>query len=214
MRTYIVEPADSPGKIAVKFAECPKCSRDLILANADKKRVVVHANGYLTFESLTPGETLVLPEKWFDPGFDLLPPAYFASLPYADGVTPSPFGADAPVILGHFKALDVAAEKLRALASLNDQAFARSIGDVAEALDHAVEPALYESNEAASRRAFSAKEMVRFAVPAAKMFTAFAASGVSTAGVRSDVLEAFGAALDHARHALGDLYGAVQPSKR
>jgi hypothetical protein len=76
-----------------------------------------------------------------------------------------------------------------------------------------VEPALYESNEAASRRAFSAKEMVRFAVPAAKMFTAFAASGVSTAGVRSDVLQAFEAALTHARYALGDLYATAQPPK-
>jgi hypothetical protein len=43
---------------------------------------------------------------------ELLPPAYYGSLPYADGVTPSPFGELAPIVLRDFFALDEADERL------------------------------------------------------------------------------------------------------
>ena len=214
MRTYVVQPGDSPASIAAKNgAECPKCSRDLTLANSHKA-TVTHPNGYITFESLAPGEVLILPEKWFEPRFELLPPAYFGSLPYADGVTPSPFGTAAPGILRDFRALDVAADKLRVLIEVDDRAFANSVGDVAEAIDVAVRPALSSSNEAASRYAFSAKEAVRAAIPSSKMFMAFAASGLSTAEARADVQNALASALTNAQHAIHDLYATTQPEHR
>lgn len=212
MRTYTVRPGDSPASIASRdeHASCPKCAKDLILANGHKE-TVVHPNGFISFKELRVGEVLNLPEKWFDPGFDLLPPAYFASLPYADGVTPSPFGEDAPGILRDFRALDVAAEKLRALTAMENQAFAKNVSDVAEAIDAAVEPALHSAIEMAARQAFSAKEAVRAAIPSSKMFTAFLSTGISTAKARADVLQALTAALSNARYALKERYGAVQP---
>src|ERR1700676_3271271 len=165
MRTYVVKPGDSPGSIASQdqHASCPKCSVDLVRANPGKS-AVTHPNGYITFASLQPGEVLNLPDKWFDPAFDLLPPAYFGSLPYADGVTPSPFGAAAPGILRDFRALDVAANKVRALAEMDDPMFAKSVADVAEALDAAAGPALGRS-----RYAQAAREAVRLAIPSSKM---------------------------------------------
>ena len=69
------------------MAGCPKCSRDLIAVNPHKK-TRTYPNGFVTFVDLRPGEVLNLPEKWFDGSMDALPPEYYASLPYADGVTP------------------------------------------------------------------------------------------------------------------------------
>jgi len=87
MRVYEVQQGDSPAKIAIQFAGCPKCAHDLVRANPHKP-AMMHPNGFLTFQSLSPGEQLHLPEKWFNGELDALPPSYFASLPYADGVTP------------------------------------------------------------------------------------------------------------------------------
>ena len=87
MRIYEVQQGDSPAKIAIQFAGCPKCAHDLVRANAHKP-TVTYPNGFLTFQSLLPGERLYLPEKWFNGELDALPPSYFASLPYADGATP------------------------------------------------------------------------------------------------------------------------------
>lgn len=89
MREYVVQPGDSPAKIAISFAQCPKCARDLVLSpgNSHKDRVT-HPNGFVTFKELRAGERLELPEKWFDGSMDELPNSYFQALPYADGVTP------------------------------------------------------------------------------------------------------------------------------
>jgi len=87
MRIYEVKEGDSPGKIAGEFAGCMKCSRDLIAANPHKA-TVTYPNGYVTFKELREGEKLNLPDKWWSKEFDELPPAYFASLPHPDGVTP------------------------------------------------------------------------------------------------------------------------------
>lgn len=215
MRVYVVQPGDSPAGIASRddMAGCPKCSADLVRANPHKA-TIVHPNGFVSFKELRVGEQLRIPDKWFDPAFDLLPPAYFASLPYADGVTPSPFGDAAPGVLRDFRALDVAADKLRALASMDEQAFAKGVSDVAEALDAAAQPALRSSNEAAARFAFSAKEAVRAAIPSAKMLTAFAATGLSTEKMRTKVLQAFATALSNAQHAMGELYATMQPQEQ
>ncbi len=86
MRNYVVQPGDSPAKIAIQFAGCPRCTIDLIRANAHKP-AVRHPNGFLSFQDLSVGEKLVLPDKWFSKEFDELPPSYFAALPHPDGVT-------------------------------------------------------------------------------------------------------------------------------
>lgn len=89
MRTYVVRAGDSPASIAAQdhHAACPKCSVDLIRANPEKK-TVRYPNGFVTFKDLRVGEVLRLPEKWFDGTLDRMPREYFASLPYANGVTP------------------------------------------------------------------------------------------------------------------------------
>jgi len=69
------------------MAGCPKCSRDLVLANPHKE-TVAHPNGFLTFKEMRAGEVLNLPDKWFDGTLDQMPVSYFASLPHADGITP------------------------------------------------------------------------------------------------------------------------------
>ena len=90
MRTHVVQAGDSPAKLAISFAGCPKCARDLILSpgNAHKERVV-HPNGFISWKDLRVGESIELPEKWFNGELDRMPQSYFDSLPYADGVTPS-----------------------------------------------------------------------------------------------------------------------------
>src|ERR1700690_2260859 len=85
-RQYVVEPGDSPAKIAIKFAGCPKCGSALA-KNNPQKATVTYPNGFVTFKELRVGEVLNLPDSWFNGEHDALPPEYFKSLPYADGVT-------------------------------------------------------------------------------------------------------------------------------
>jgi hypothetical protein len=201
MRTYVVQPGDSPAGIASRddMAGCPKCARDLILSNPGKE-TVIYPNGFISFKELRVGEELCLPDKWFDhASFDLYPPAYFASLPYADGVTPSPFGDAADGILRDFRALDVAANKLRALTGMDDQAFANNVSDVAAAIDAAAQPAIGSSIVRAAQCAQTAQEAARWAT----------ASVVTKS--RIDVHNVLTTALSNARYALKELYGTMQP---
>ena len=101
MRTYVVRPGDSPASIAARdeHAGCPKCAIDLVDANPHKPAQHL-ANGYRTFKELRVGETLNLPDKWFDGRHDALPPSYFKSLASPDGVTRGLGLADAPFGLG------------------------------------------------------------------------------------------------------------------
>jgi hypothetical protein len=198
MRTYIVQPNDSPGSIAASKAGCPKCSRDMVLhhGNSSKPRVV-HPNGYVTFESLTPGEQLVLPDKWFEPWFDELPPAYFGSLPYADGVTPSPFGTVANVVLGDYSALEVAAHKVVDLATMDDSAFSAHVDAAGAALGAVMQKVVDGSNPSASARAMSVQNTVRWA-------SEHKAS-------RSEAQTALTMAVADARSALNSFYSTLQP---
>jgi hypothetical protein len=208
MRSYVVKQGDSPGSIAVEFASCPKCSRDLVLhlGNAHKP-IVTHPNGYVTFKSLRVGETLRLPDKWFEPRFELLPPCYFASLPYADGVTPSPFGEKAPVILRHFRALDVAADKFNRLADLNNESFVAGANDAADAINLAVEPA------AATDRGRATMEALKQAVRRCQMLKMSLDMNATEfpAKARAEVQKALETALTNAQHAMSDFYATIQP---
>ena len=84
MRPYTVQPGDSPASIAIAFAGCPKCARDLVKANPAKP-TIIYPNGYETFVELAAGERLALPDKWFSGELDALPPSYFEALPSVDG---------------------------------------------------------------------------------------------------------------------------------
>ncbi len=100
MRTYTVAANDSPASIAARFAGCPRCGSDLIGANPSKPAVTL-PNGFRTFQSLRIGETINLPEAWFNGQHDALPAAYFARLPNADGVS---FGVgDAAIAQGRWQ---------------------------------------------------------------------------------------------------------------
>ncbi len=195
MRVYVVVAGDSPAGIASRdsMAGCPKCCRDMVLhpGNAHKERVV-HPNGFVSFKELRVGEKLVLPDKWFEPRFELLPPAYFASLPYHNGVTPSPFGELAPQVLHDFKALDVAADKLRAFTESGV-----SIGVVVEAIRVAVQPAIDSTIASATQYARDAQEDLRYVTSAATS--------------HSEVRNALESALTNAQHAIHDLYATLQP---
>jgi len=80
VRNYVVQPGDSPAKIAITYAGCPKCVADLVDANPHKPNVTL-AGGYRTFSALGVGESLNLPDKWFDGTLDRLPQQYFDALP-------------------------------------------------------------------------------------------------------------------------------------
>ena len=99
MRIYVVQAGDSPARIASRddMAGCPRCSIDLIRANAHKP-AVKHPNGFLSFRDLSVGETLWLPDKWFSGELDALPPSYFAALPHPDGVTLSKVQRQAGIV--------------------------------------------------------------------------------------------------------------------
>jgi hypothetical protein len=135
MRAYEVEPGDSPAKIAIKYAGCPKCTIDLVRANPHK-RAVVHPNGFQTFESLKIGEVLNLPAKWFDGSMDALPKSYYAALPHADGRTPGALSQEATVLDVSPTLLGAAQNAAAALAA--DPNYCASVGQVGSAVNAAV----------------------------------------------------------------------------
>jgi hypothetical protein len=133
VRQYEVQPGDSPASIAAAHAGCPKCARDLIGVNAHKE-TVTYPNGFVTFKELRRGEKLNLPDKWWTKEFDELPPAYFAALPYADGVTP---GKGIGVGGAPYSAALVAAAKA-ADAALEPGGYCTEVARVGSAVNSAV----------------------------------------------------------------------------
>lgn len=140
-REYVVRPGDSPAQIAIAHAGCPKCAIDLVRANPHKP-TRVFPNGFVTFNELRPGEKLTLPDKWFDGRLDTRPPAYFAALPYADGVTPSTLGSAAAGVLSDYAALDRAAAQVGALSTMGDSAFHAAADSAGDAITAAVQETL------------------------------------------------------------------------
>ncbi len=142
MRSYVVQPGDTPAKIASRenMAGCPKCSIDLVRANPHKP-TVRHPNGFLTFRELRVGETLRLPDKWWSKEFDALPPEYFKALPHPDGVTPSKLGALAAGVLGSYSQLDAAMMAVSSLATKDDRSFYADLDGAASLVDESVREA-------------------------------------------------------------------------
>jgi hypothetical protein len=98
VRVYTVADGDTPENIAARpeMAGCPRCSRDLILANPHRPHAR-QANGYLTFvDPLVAGERLWIPDKWRDEVLDALPKSYFENLPDPMGLGQLP--QDVPVL--------------------------------------------------------------------------------------------------------------------
>jgi len=140
VRQYTVRPGDSPAQIAIDHVGCPKCGIDLVGANTHKEHVV-YPNGFKTFKALSAGETINLPDKWFNGDLETRPNAYFVALPYHDGVTLSGLGAAAAGILGDYATLDAATIGSTAFGSMNDRAFSQAVGEVAALLDSSVREA-------------------------------------------------------------------------
>ena len=125
---YEVRAGDSPAKIAIQYAGCPKCAIDLVLANPHKPSVT-YPNGFRTFQSLRAGERLRLPDKWFNGTLDAMPPSYFAALPHPSGVSGS---------LGQPSASVVAAAH-GAIAAINgDPGYCTSVGQPGSTVNTAV----------------------------------------------------------------------------
>jgi hypothetical protein len=212
MRSYVVQTGDSPASIAARFAGCPKCARDLIGANAHKPAVEM-PNGFLTFTDLRAGETLNLPDKWFSPEFDVLPPTYFAALPYADGVTPSTLGDRAAGVLGSFVNLDAAAAGVDSLARMSDREFAAAVDAAASFIDLAVSEAVGSANPSAAGNAQDARAGAEFARRRAiEMAAAIEAGDQAVAAqARTEIQNVLSTALGSARLALQALHSGVQP---
>lgn len=200
--TYVVQAGDSPAKIAIEFAGCPKCAIDLIKANPHKP-AVRHPNGFLSFDELRVGETIALPGKWFSGELDQLPPSYFAALPNPDGVTPSKGRLGA---LGDYATLENASLDVSSLASMGDEAFHADVGSVASLIDTSVQEAkstplakmVYEAtNEARTRNQELGVALI---------------TGTSTTEARLDVQNALSTALGVARVALKSYYESIQPA--
>jgi hypothetical protein len=149
MKEHIVQAGETPASIAIFYAGCPKCARDLVAFNKHKP-AFVHPNGFTTFKELRAGEKLNLPTKWFDGSLDRLPPSYFAALPSADGVTPSTLGDAALGILGDYATLDAATAQVAALAVAPDAAFNAAVGEVAAQIDSSVAETFSGSNPTAA----------------------------------------------------------------
>lgn len=191
------------------MAGCPKCSVDLLRANPHKP-TVDYPNGFSTFASLAPGEVLNLPEKWFNGDLDSRPTAYFAALPYADGVTPSTLGAAAAGVLADYAALDVASAKVGELAALGDKEFNAAVNDTAASVDAAVQdvggtgsPAIYAAPYAQDTR----KATGRARQSNGDLTAAISAGSDSSFNIRNDILHDFANALASARLALQAFYG-------
>jgi hypothetical protein len=207
MRTHVVRSGESPASIAILYAGCPKCSIDLIKSNSGKP-TVIFPNSYITFQDLRVGETLNLPDKWFSREFDALPPAYFASLPSADGVTPG----RVPGALGDQAALAAAQALVEALPTMTDQAFTNSVGSTGAAIDRAVGEAYGSSNAQAAQAAQKVQDGTKWAWARNADLAALIGGGASSQGpadsiqqAREEIYRALATALGDAQSALAAL---------
>jgi hypothetical protein len=217
VRVYVVQPGDTPAKIASRedMAGCPKCARDLVAVNRHKPSVTM-PNGFVTFQDLRPGERLWIPDKWSSPEFDRLPPAYFKALPHHDGVTRSSLGLAAVGVLGDFAALDGASAKVSAMAGMADAQFSASVGDAGTAINQSVQEAYGSPNATAAARAKDAQDGTQWAWQRNGALAAAVASGDATTvkAARLDIQNALTTALGNARLALEAYYapgGAQAP---
>lgn len=188
------------------MAGCPKCAVDLVLANPHKKTRRM-PNGFLTFEDLREGETINLPDKWFDGTLDRMPKIYFTALPYPDGVTSSSLGDAAAGVVAGYSGLDAASVQVGALAVKGDQEFHATLDGVGDQILAAIQETVGHkyagvfANNAAHgvEQARSRNADLGDAITAGNQTAAFQA--------RIAALQALSSALGDARLALGAFYG-------
>lgn len=189
------------------MAGCPKCAIDLVLANPHKP-TVVHPNGFKTFREMTVGERLVLPEKWFDGTLDDRPPAYFAALPYHDGMTPSTLGDAAAGVLADYASIDAIVAQISALPQLNDQEFATTATVLGNMIDQAVAQA---GSVPQAQQAAAAAEWVRGR--ALQMAGSIINNDTAAIGAaRTEIQNVLLTGLDDARGALKTYYAQKTPT--
>ena len=202
LRQYVVQHGDSPASIAAQdsMAGCPRCGIELARVNKHKPSIV-HPNGFVSFQELRVGETLNLPDEWFHPAREELPPAYYRILPHADGVTPGSLG-DA---LGDFPELDTAVSAVAQLAALDDAAFTRAVGDAGTKIDASVTE-VYGSAQSpdAAAKARSVKDATHWAWLRNHDLAAAVAAGdrATVTRARLDIQNSLSTALGNARLAM------------
>jgi hypothetical protein len=202
LRQYVIQSGDSPASIAAQdsMAGCPRCGIELARVNRHKPSIV-HPNGFVTFKTLAVGEIINLPDEWFHPARENLPPAYYRILPHADGVTPGSLG-DALV---DFPELDTAVSAVAQLAALDDAAFTRAVGDAGTKIDASVTE-VYGSAQSpdAAAKARSVKDATHWAwLRNRDLAAAVAANDRATiAHARLDIQNSLSTALGNARLAM------------
>lgn len=204
MRSYVVQPGDSPAKISGKYAGCSKCARDLVRVNAHKPSLKAQ-NGFTTFKTLHVGETLNLPDKWFSPKFDAVPSRYFSALPHPDGRTPSTLGLAAIGVLNDYSALDSASSKITDLANLPDSSFADVAITAADDLSKSVQEVIAgatATSPAAVASALNAQASAFDAKARATAMNAALAIGTPVTAMRPQIKDVLSAGLDNAHAAL------------
>jgi hypothetical protein len=213
VRVHEVRRYDSPARIAIEYAGCPKCARDLVAANPHKESVV-HANGFTTFRTLNIGEKLNLPDKWFNGDLDKRPKKYFEALPSHDGKTPSKLGLAAAGVLSDFTAYDAASATATALSKMDDRTFSNAVEGACTLIDQSVREADGSSTPGIAAYA----QAVHTATNAARqrnqdLVTALTnndAAGVAKA--RADIQTDLSTAIDAAQLALQAVYGNAAPT--
>jgi hypothetical protein len=212
MRTYVVQPGDTPAGIAARpdMAGCPKCSIDIIKSNPHKP-TVVHPNGFVTFQDLREGEKLNLPDKWFDGSLDDRPRAYFAALPYHDGVTPSTLGDLASGVLGDYASLDAASAQIGALSAMGAQEFSDNVGATCDLLEASVREAYGNTSKPAAAGPAQDVHASTYWVRQRNqdLKAAIAAGDGSDYQVRQSILQVLSSGLGSARLALKEFYGST-----
>ena len=202
MRTYVVKDGDSQASIAARdeMAGCPKCGgAEFVRANPHKKSIV-RPNGFRAFESLVPGEILNLPDAWFHPARDLLPPTYYKILPHPDGVTRGSLG-DAP---GSLPDLDTAVAAVARLAALGDAEFVQAVGDAGAKVDAVVNGVSSTGSADAVTKARAVTDATQWSWRRNRDLTAAVAANdrATVTRARLDIQNALATALGNARLAI------------
>lgn len=210
MRQYVVQPGDSPATISIEHAGCPKCAIDLIRSNPHKPTKTL-PNGFTTFRSLTSGETLNLPEKWFDGTLDTRPRAYFAALPFSDGLTPSTLGLAAAGVLSDYATLDEATALVGTLPGLDDASFSAAVPDTANLIDSSIVKEVGDMSGTAVVHAQNVRNNTTVARQRNVDLAAALAVGddQATTRARLDIQNAFSTAISDAKIALQAYYDSI-----
>jgi hypothetical protein len=191
------------------MAGCPKCARDLLAVNLHKNSVV-HPNGFATFQDLREGETINLPAKWFNGDLDRRPKAYFAALPYHDGVTP---GVGSAGVLNDYATLDAASAAVAALAVMDDRTFNLSADTAGALIDQSIREADGNTNPGIAAYAQATHIATSWAKDQNTALSKSLAAGDSAATTvaRQSAQTALSTALESAHLALGAIYGDAPP---